>query len=71
MIQKNALAEGVKNPFVYVYKNGAVEERKLITGIESGDYIEIKKGLSPGELVVTSGQINLSNGTKAEVIKTR
>jgi len=69
LIQKNALAEGVKNPFVYVYKNGAVEERKLITGIESGDYIEIKKGLSPGELVVTSGQINLSNGTKAEVIK--
>lgn len=71
MIQKNALAEGVKNPLVYVYKNGVVEERKLILGLESGDYIEIKKGLSPGEQVVTSGQINLSNGSKAEIIKTR
>lgn len=71
MIQKNALAEGVKNPLVYVFKNGAVEERKLIVGLESGDYIEVKKGLSSGELIVTSGQINLSNGTKAEIIKTR
>jgi len=71
MIQKNALAEGVKNPLVYVFKNGTVEERKLIVGLESGDYIEIKKGLSPGEMVVTSGQINLSNGTKAEIIETR
>ncbi len=71
MIQKNALAEGVKNPLVYVFKNGAVEERNLIVGLESGDYIEVKKGLSPGELIVTSGQINLSNGSKAEIIKTR
>jgi RND family efflux transporter MFP subunit len=71
MIQKNALAEGVKNPLVYVYKNGIVEERKLVVGLESGDYIEVKKGLSPGELIVTSGQINLSNGSKAEIIKTR
>ena len=71
MIQKNALAEGVKNPLVYVFKNGTVEERKLTVGLESGDYIEIKSGLSPGELIVTSGQINLSNGSKAEFIKAR
>ncbi len=71
MIQKNALAEGIKNPTVYVYKNGAVEERKLEVGIESGEYIEVKNGLSKGELVVTSGQINLLNGTKAEIIKTK
>jgi RND family efflux transporter MFP subunit len=71
MIQKIALVEGVKNPFVYVYKDSIVEERKLVTGVESGNYIEIRKGLSSGELVVTSGQINLSNGTKAEIIKTQ
>jgi RND family efflux transporter, MFP subunit len=71
MISKSALAEGVKNPWVYVYKNGVVVERNLTIGIESGDYIEVRKGLSSGELVVTSGQINLSNGSKAEIIKTR
>lgn len=67
MINKNALSEGVKNPVVFVFKNGVVEKRKLVTGTEQGDYIEVKSGLSAGELVVTNGQINLSDGSKAEV----
>lgn len=71
MIDKNALAEGVKNPVVYVYKNGKAEERKLVVGIESDNYIEVINGLSAGELVVTSGQVNLSNGTKVEIIHTK
>jgi cell shape-determining protein MreC len=71
MIDKNALAEGVKNPVVYVYKNGKVEERKLVVGIESGNYIEVTKGLSQGDLVVTSGQVNLLNGTKVEIIRSK
>lgn len=71
MINKNALAEGVKNPYVFVFKKGVVEKKKLVTGIEDGDYIEVKNGLSTGELVVTSGQINLSNGSKAQIIKVK
>ena len=71
MINKNALAEGVKNPIVFVYKNGVVEKKKLVTGTEQGNYIEVKSGLSLGELVVTSGQINLSDGSKAQIIKVK
>lgn len=71
MIDKNALAEGVKTPVVYVYKNGTAEERKLVLGVESDNYIEVIKGLSAGDLVVTSGQVNLSNGTKVEIIRTK
>lgn len=69
MINKNALVDGVKNPFVFVFKNGVVEKKKLVIGSEQGDYIEVKSGLSTGELVVTSGQINLSNGSKAQIIQ--
>lgn len=71
MINKNALTEGVKNPVVFVYKNGVVEQRKLVTGTEQGDYIEVKSGLSVGELVVTNGQINLSDGSKAQIIQVK
>lgn len=69
MINKNALTEGVKNPLVFVFKNGMVEKRKLVTGMEQGDYIEVKSGLSAGELVVTGGQINLSDGSKAQIVQ--
>lgn len=69
MIPKAALAEGVKNAYVYVYKDGKAEERKLSLGAESGDFVEVKEGLATGELVITSGQINLTNGSKAEIVK--
>ncbi|MCF2447640.1 efflux RND transporter periplasmic adaptor subunit [Dyadobacter sp. CY345] len=71
MINKNALTEGVKNPIVFVYKNGVVEKRKLVTGTEQGDYIEVKSGLTVGELVVTNGQINLSDGSKAQITQVK
>ncbi|GGE39902.1 RND family efflux transporter MFP subunit [Pedobacter psychrotolerans] len=71
MINKNALTDGVKNPAVFVFKSGVVEKRKLVTGTEHGDDIEVKSGLSAGELVVTSGQINLSDGSKAQIIKVK
>jgi preprotein translocase subunit YajC len=35
----------------------------------NGDKIEIISGIAKGDKVVTSGQINLSNGTKVTVIK--
>lgn len=71
MINKNALTDGVKNPAVFVFKNGVVKKIKLVTGSEHGDYIEVKNGLSVGELVVTSGQINLSDGSKAQIIQVK
>ncbi len=35
---------------------GRFEARKVRSGIESGDWVEIVEGLKPGETVVTSGQ---------------
>ncbi len=35
---------------------GKYQPRKVVVGIESGDWLEIRAGLEPGEVVVTSGQ---------------
>ena len=35
---------------------GRYQPRKVVAGIESGDWIEILSGLDEGETVVTSGQ---------------
>ena len=34
-----------------------------------GDKVEILDGLKDGDVVITTGQINLTNGSKIEIIK--
>ncbi len=36
--------------------DGKFEAREVVSGIESGDYVEIKSGISDGEKIVISGQ---------------
>ncbi len=74
-IPKNALAEGMKNPYVYVVKGdttGMRAERRPITlGREIGDRVEVVQGLLPGETVVVSGQLNLVEGSKVRVTNSK
>jgi RND family efflux transporter MFP subunit len=68
-IPKIALVEGLKNPYVYVVNGKKVLNKKLVLGRDLGENIEVLDGLSEGEEVVTSGQINLSETSMIEVVK--
>lgn len=68
-IPRKALAEGMKNPFIYVVKGNGVEQRKLVLGPEHGENVEVISGLQPGEIVVINGQINLTENSKVEVVR--
>ena len=48
---------------VFVFKDGAVRSREIITGAMEGDRIEIITGLKPGEKVVISDVDRLADGT--------
>ncbi len=65
---KIALVEGVKNPYVYVVNGNNIAIRKLELGEEIGQNIVVLKGLTPGEKVVTSGQINLTTSSKISIV---
>lgn len=67
-IPKNALVEGIKNPYVYLAKDNRAKARTLVLGSESGEYIEVKEGLSEGDQVILSGQINLSDSSLIEIL---
>lgn len=43
--------------------------RKVIAGRILGDSVEILEGLNEGETVITSGQINLAEGTPVSIVK--
>jgi RND family efflux transporter MFP subunit len=62
-IPKIALVEGTKNPYVYVVNGGQALVRKITLGRELGENIEVLSGLKEGDEVVTSGQINLKDGS--------
>jgi RND family efflux transporter MFP subunit len=63
-IPKIALVEGTKNPYVYVVNGDQAFVRKITVGRESGENIEVLSGLKEGDEVVTTGQINLVDGSK-------
>jgi Cu(I)/Ag(I) efflux system membrane fusion protein len=52
-------------------REGRFEPRKIVTGIESGDWVEVKSGLREGEKVVVSGQflIDSEASTKASFMR--
>ena len=43
--------------------------KKVVAGRVFGDKVEILTGLNNGDVVVTSGQINLSDSTKVSIVK--
>jgi RND family efflux transporter MFP subunit len=69
-VPRTAFVGSVSSNKVYVLESGNVaKERKVIAGRVVGDHVEILEGLNEGESVITSGQINLTDGTKVSPIK--
>ncbi|WPQ60544.1 efflux RND transporter periplasmic adaptor subunit [Chitinophaga sancti] len=69
VIPREALTESVKNASVYVVKNNVVHQQLIRTGTEMGGLMQVISGLQAGDSVVTSGQINLKDGTPVSVSK--
>ncbi len=68
-IPKIALAEGLKNPYVFVPNGNKATIKKLVLGREIGENVEVLSGLAEGDEVITSGQINLAEGSMVELVK--
>ena len=58
--------EGGESVFV-VGPDSVAHERKVETGIRQGDQVQILRGLSAGDRVVTTGGLGLEDGAKVQV----
>lgn len=67
-VPRKSIEGSVKNPQIYVVKNGVVDLKPVKVGEIVEDKVEIIEGLAEGEQVVTTGQINLENGKKVKVM---
>lgn len=62
-IPREALTESIKEARVFVVTDSVVHETKIESGREIGEHIQVLAGLQAGDIVVTSGQINLKEGS--------
>lgn len=69
IVPRNAFVGSVSSNQIFVNNNGTAELKTVTAGRIIGDKVEILKGLTNGDQVIVTGQINLNNGSKIEIIK--
>jgi len=68
IISKACIVGSMESPVVYVVRNGKAEKRNLVVGQSNDSHIEVLNGLSAGEQVIVSGQLNLKDGDDINVV---
>lgn len=63
-----AVVPGLNAKTVYVIEDGTAQQRTVVTGTRLEDRVQILAGLEPGDVVVTSGVLQLSPGQKVRTI---
>ncbi|MTI24893.1 efflux RND transporter periplasmic adaptor subunit [Fulvivirga kasyanovii] len=68
-INRSVLVGSIKNPQVYIYQDSTAVLKNIDVGQRNDNYLEVVSGLNEGDLVITSGQINLVDGAKIRIKK--
>lgn len=68
-VKTEAVVERDGKSYVFVVSGDVSEEREVITGLDTGSYIEIKSGLAAGDTVIVKGQDYITGGSKIKVVR--
>lgn len=68
-VPAEAFVNGVSSGQLFIVQNGTAKLITVKIGKVYGDKVQILSGLKGGEQVITSGQINLENGVKINIVK--
>ncbi|MVT09553.1 efflux RND transporter periplasmic adaptor subunit [Chitinophaga tropicalis] len=69
LIPREAISGSLDDASVFLVKNNRVELKKIRTGEQVNGMIEVLSGLTEGDQVVVSGQINLKDGSSISLSK--
>jgi len=68
IVPSQAIQSGQDGSFVFLVKpDRTVESRPVVTGMRVDGEVVIEKGLEPGEIVVTEGQLRLAGGARVQI----
>jgi len=69
IIPKVSIVGSMESPVVYVAVNGKAEKREIIAGHGNDKQVEVLQGLSEGDQLIVSGQMNLKNGDEINIVR--
>lgn len=69
LIPRAALLGSAKNPQVFVIENDKAVLKSIQTGKTNNESVEVLGGLQAGDVVVTTGHINLATGSNVSIAK--
>lgn len=67
MVPTIAIIPELNGKKLYLYKNGVVESQSIETGIRTEEQLQVLKGLAPGDTVITSGILQINQGSQVNV----
>lgn len=69
VIPKNIILSGNRGKYVFVVgRNSTAEDRRITTGIDNQDFIEVVEGLKPNDRLIIKGFETLRDNSKVKVI---
>jgi len=69
LVPRNAFVGSVSSNLIYRVIDNKAVATSVVSGRNLGDFVEILEGLKEGEMVITSGQINLTDQAPVSIIK--
>ncbi|WP_042689800.1 efflux RND transporter periplasmic adaptor subunit [Azospirillum sp. B506] len=71
LIPEQAIVAFGKDQFVFKVVDGKVAQTRVVLGERRNAEVEIAKGLAPGDMVVTAGQLKIRDGVPVTVLPTK
>jgi RND family efflux transporter MFP subunit len=69
VIPKNVILTGSRGKYVFVVgRNSSADDRRITTGIDNQDYIEVLEGLQANDRLIIKGFETLRDNSKVKVI---
>lgn len=68
-IKSEAILNANGKQIVYIIKDSSAKEVEVKTGLDTGEFTEIKSGLNEGDEIVVKGQNYIEDGAKVEVLR--
>jgi len=67
MVPTEALVSVIKGYKLFLYRNGKVQEAKVLTGLRTENLVQVIDGLHDGDTIITSGTMQIKNGSPVKI----